>query len=174
MQISCDTSKLEQSLKKFHDEAIRKMQGMVAMFSYMVTFEAIENTPYGDSSKYPQFYNNEFRSFWLEPKEGSAKGGWILTMNLPSNVLSPERAFTSDAKNIKDSAFSSANKYKLGDIVYIVNSVPYVASEGFTEKTFGSLEGGYSEQAPQGIMRPTVDMIMSYYQARLSYYYKES
>jgi len=174
MRITCNYSELEDSLKKFHEEAVRKMQGMVIMFSYMVTFEAIENTPYGNSSKYPQFYNNEFRTFWLEPKEGSAKGGWILTMNLPSNVLSPERASSSEAKNTKDAAFSSASSYKLGDMVYIVNSVPYVSSEGFTENNFGSLEGGYSQQAPQGIMRPTIDMITSYYQIRLDYYYKES
>ena len=174
MQITCDTSKLEQSLKKFHEEAVRKMQGMVALFSYKVTLEAIDNTPFGDSETYAGYYNLKSRLKWFLPYEGSAKGGWTISMNTPTYIRVPERANGREATNIKENADIDSLKYKLGDTVYIMNSVPYVSTPGFTAASFDSLENGYSAQAPYGIMEPTLHAIYGIYASSLDEYYKAS
>ncbi len=175
MQISCDTSKLEQSLKKFHDEAVRKLEGMVQIFSYWVTWEAIENTPIGNITESNEWmYNLPSRLRVLPAEVGSAKGGWTISFNGPTRIIFPERATDENAENIKNNADVDSSKYKLGDTVYIMNSVRYVASEGWTLPKFGSLEGGYSSQAPNGIMEPTLHAIYGIYRSDLKSYYEAS
>lgn len=175
MQISCDTSKLEESLKKFHAEAIRKMEGMVQIFSYWVTWEAIENTPIGEVTPSTEWlYNLKSRLRVLPPEAGSAKGGWTISFNGPTRIIFPERANDANAQNIKSNADIDSQKYKLGDTVFIMNSVRYVASEGWTLPKFGSLEGGYSSQAPNGIMEPTLNAIYGIYTSDLKSYYEAS
>ncbi len=175
MQIACDTSKLEESLKKFHKEAIRKMEGMVSTFSYWVTWEAIENTPFGQVNEGTEWmYNLPSRLRVLPPEAGSAKGGWTISFNGPTRIIFPERAYDENAQNIKSNADVDSTKYKLGDDVYIMNSVRYVASEGWTLPKFGSLEGGYSSQAPNGIMEPTLHAIYGIYRSDLKSYYEAS
>jgi hypothetical protein len=175
MQISCDTSKLEQSLKKFHEEAVRKMQGMVSTFSYWITWEAIENTPIGNITEANEWmYNLPSRLRVLPAEPGSAKGGWTISFNGPTRIIFPERASDENALNIKSNADSDSQKYKLGDTVFIMNSVRYVASDGWTLPKFGSLEGGYSSQAPNGIMEPTYHAILGIYRSDLKSYYEAS
>jgi len=174
MRVTCDTSKLEQSLKKFHEEAVRKMEGMVQIFAYKVTVEAIDNTPYGDDVNNFKYYNLRSRLKWFLPYQGSAKGGWTMTMNSPSRILVPERANSVDAINIKENADIASVTYKLGDVVYIVNSVPYMNTPGFTQPPFDSLENGYSAQAPYGVMEPTLHAIYGIYRSELNEYYEAS
>jgi hypothetical protein len=181
MQIACDTSKLEQSLKKFHEEAIRKMTGMVQLFSYWVTFEAIENTPFGDADDYAALYNNKARKSILKnAKAGMAKGGWIIEMNKPYTSWWFMQADTENAENVKQSADYRSENYKLGDTVYITNNVPYVSRDGWPYDTYKngspvrSLEGGASSQAPNGIMEPTLHAIYGIYAVNLNEYYKAS
>lgn len=172
--IKCDTSKLEQQLKKFHEEAIKKLEGMVQIFAYKIAWQAIENTPFGDSILNAKYYDLKSRLRWFLPYEGSAKGGWTVTMNIPSSILVPERAADESAENIKTNAEQDAMTYKLGDKVYITNSVPYMATVGFTQGRFGALEKGYSGQAPNGVMQPTKDEIIGVYQLKLDEYYRAS
>lgn len=175
MQISCDTSKLEQSLKKFHEETVRKLEGMVQIFSYWVTWEAIENTPIGSITEDNEWmYNLPSRLRVLPAEVGSAKGGWTISFNGPTKIIFPERANGEGAENTKNNADIDSQKYKLGDTVFIMNSVRYVASDGWTLPKFGSLEGGYSSQAPNGIMEPTLHAIYGIYRSELNEYYKAS
>jgi len=180
MQVSCDTSKLEQSLKKFHEDAVRKMQGMVQIFAYQVTTEAIDNTPFGNDQDYAVLYNNFIRLKTLPPFAGSAKGGWTISFNGPTRIIFPERADGPGAQNIKMNAKSDSASYKLGDDVYIMNSVRYVASDGWPYDTYKngspvrSLESGASAQAPFGIMEPTLHAIYGIYRAELKSYYEAS
>jgi hypothetical protein len=175
MRVTCDTSKLEQSLKKFHEEAVRKMEGMVSTFSYKIAWEGIENTPYGNVNDSTQWmYNLPSRLRVLPPEAGSAKGGWTISFNGPTRIIFPERASDENALNIKDNVDNTSQQYKLGDDVYIMNSVRYVASEGWTLPKFGALENGYSAQAPNGIMEPTLHAIYGIYTSELDEYYKAS
>ncbi len=180
MQVSCDTSKLEQSLKKFHEDAVRKMQGMVQIFAYKVTVEAIENTPFGNITEYAVLYNNFIRLKTLPAEAGSAKGGWTISFNGPTKIIFPERASDENAVNIKNNADNTSQQYKLGDDIYIMNSVRYVASDGWPYDTYKngspvrSLESGASEQAPYGIMEPTLHAIYGIYRSELKSYYEAS
>ncbi len=181
MYISCDTSKLQQSLKKFHEEAIRKMEGMVQLFIYHVAFEAIENTPFGDDVEYAALYNNPARKRVLKnTKAGMAKGGWIIEMNKPYTSWWFMQADSENALNVKQSAEYRSENYKLGNTVYITNNVPYVSKDAWPYDTYKngspvrSLEGGASSQAPNGIMEPTLYAIYGIYTAELNNYYKAS
>lgn len=179
--ISCDTSKLEQSLKKFHEEATRKLEGMVELFSYWVTFEAIENTPFGDDQLYAGLYQNPARlSIVKNTKAGHAKGGWVIEQNKPFSSVWFMQADNENADNVKWAADQRSQNYKIGDTVYITNSVPYVVSDAWPYDTYRngspliSLENGGSKQAPFGIMEPTLNAILGIYEADLKKYYEAS
>lgn len=172
MRVSCNIDELVESLKQLEKEVTRKLEGMVHLFVYNITAQAIDNTPFGNAGLYARFYNSRERLKWFMPIEGSAKGGWTVSMETPTRVMVPLRADSEAASNTKEDANRDAKTYKLGETVYIMNSVPYVANAGFTSPKYGSLEGGYSPQAPQGIMGPTMDSIMGVYQLKLNEYYK--
>ena len=172
--IRMDASKTLKSLRDFHKEAVRKLEGMVEVFTYQITVEAIDNTPYGELTPDNQWMyelDSRMKKF-LAPEPGHAKGGWNIQFNKFVSIRSGMRATDSNAYNIKQYADDDSTKYRLGQTVIISNSVPYVANKGFTLPKFGSLEEGYSDQAPNGIMQPTLDQIMSVYNKDLSRYYK--
>lgn len=179
--ITCDTSKLEADLKKFHEEAVRKLEGMVEIFSYWVTFEAIENTPFGDDVAYSALYQNPARlSILKNAKAGHAKGGWVIEHNKPYSSNWFMQADNENADNVKWAAENRSSNYKIGDTIYITNNVPYVVSDGWPYESYKngspvrSLESGASSQAPYGIMEPTLNAILGVYEADLQKYYEVS
>lgn len=161
--IKCDTSKLEAHLKKFHEEAIRKMQGMVRIFSYMVAVTAIENTPLGNSIKYLDYYLSREKQLNLQPIEGFARGSWRVSMD---GTLEMQELYGQDSDEMASSLIKSdLEQYKLGETVIISNLGPYIAKlENYYEN--------YNKQAP--IMQPTIDSVMRTYQLNLDDYYKRS
>ncbi len=163
MQITCDTSKLEQSLKKFHEEAVRKMQGMVQKFSYIVAWTAIDNTPLGDSLKWEDLYQKRYDEIGLEPIEGFAKGSWRVSMDgtLEMQTLYGQNSDEMAASIIK----SDLNHYKLGETIMISNFGPYILE---LEKNFTK----YGKNQP--IVQPTIESIYRTYQLSLDDYYKAS
>ena len=173
--ISCDTSALEAQLKKITEESERKMRGMVEVFTYNIAVEAIDNTPIGHIGPQNEWmYHLNKRMAYLPPVVGSAKGGWILSLNNPSSVTFPDQADGPNATNIKSEADRASQGYKLGDTVYVTNSGAYVSKTGWTLPKFGALEHGYSSQAPNGIMAPTLDKVMTVYNLNLKKYYEGS
>ncbi len=163
MQISCDTSKLEQSLKKFHEEAVRKLEGMVQKFSYIVAWTAIDNTPLGDSIKWEKLYLRREKAIGLEPVEGFAKGSWRVSMDgtLEMQTLYGENSDEMAASIIK----GDLESYKLGETVMISNFGPYIME---LEKNFKN----YGKKHP--IVQPTMDSVYRTYQLSLDDYYKAS
>ena len=180
--ISCDTSKLEAELKKFHEEAVRKLEGMVEIFSYKIAFQAIENTPFGDSDAYSSLYRNKIRLDLVhqDADAGRAKGGWVIQMNKPYTSWWFMKADSELASNVKWANDARSENYKIGDTVYITNNVPYVATDAWPYPTYRngqpvmSLESGASQQAPQGIMQPTLNEIMGVNQLQLNQFYEAS
>lgn len=163
MQISCDTSKLEQSLKKVHEEAVRKMQGMVQKFSHILAWTAIDNTPIGNSIEWLDLYLEREKRFNLEPIEGFAKGSWQVSMNGTSKMQ------TLYGPNSDEQAASiiqqDLQSYKLGQTVMISNVGPYILE----------LENNYMRyNKKQPIMQPTVESVYRTYQLSLDDYYKAS
>lgn len=164
-----DASKLIAQLQRLEKEITGKLENMVRGFSYSITAEAINNTPFGT---YNNLYELQSRKNWMPAEPGSAKGGWTVGISSKTHIRNPERATDASAKNVKATAKTELSNYTLGRTVYITNSVPYVANEGFTLPWMGSLEGGYSDQAPNGIMRPTFNMITGVFSRNLKNYYK--
>jgi len=163
MQITCDTSKLEQSLKKFHEEAVRKMEGMVRKFSHIVAWTAIDNTPIGDSVKWEALYLLRQKNIGLEPIEGFAKGSWRVSMDgtLEMQTLYGQNSDEQASSLIKQDLM----QYKLGETVMISNFGPYILD---LENNFQK----YNKQQP--IMQPTLESIYRTYQLSLDDYYKAS
>ena len=163
MQISCNTSKLEESLKKFHAEAIRKMEGMVRKFSYIVSLTAIDNTPLGDSIKWEALYLLREKKIGLEPLEGFAKGSWRVSTD---GTLEMQTLYGQDSDEMAASIIESdLTAYKLGETVMISNFGPYIVD---LENNFQK----YNKQQP--IMQPTLESVYRTYQLSLDDYYKAS
>jgi hypothetical protein len=163
MQITCDTSKLEQSLKKFHEEAVRKMEGMVQKFSHIVALTAIDNTPIGNSIEWKDLYQKRYEEIGLEPIEGFAKGSWRISMD---GTLEMQTLYGQDSDEMAASIIKQdLNQYKLGETVMISNFGPYIVE---LEKNFTR----YNKQQP--IIQPTLESIYRTYQLSLDDYYKAS
>jgi hypothetical protein len=163
MQISVNTSALEKSLKDFHEEATRKMQGMVEKFSYIVAVTAIDNTPIGDSVKWEDLYLRRQQLIGLEPIEGFAKGSWRVSTD---GTLEMQALYGDSSDDMASSLIKSdLNDYKLGETIMISNFGPYIIE---LEKNFDR----YNKNQP--IMQPTLDSVMRTYQLHLDDYYKES
>ena len=163
MQVSCDTSKLQEDLKKFHEEAVRKMQGMVQKFSHIVAWTAIDNTPIGDSIRWEALYDKRYKEIGLEPIEGFAKGSWRVSMD---GTLQMQTLYGQDSDEMAASLIKQdLLQYKLGETVMISNFGPYIVE---LEKNFTR----YNKQQP--IMQPTLESIYRTYQLSLDDYYKAS
>lgn len=163
MQVTCDTSKLEQSLKKFHEEAVRKMQGMVQKFSNIVALTAIDNTPLGDSVKWEPLYLLRQKNIGLEPIEGFAKGSWRVSMD---GTLEMQTLYGQDSDEMAASLIKQdLTQYKLGETVMISNFGPYIVE---LENNFQK----YNKQQP--IIQPTLESVYRTYQLSLDDYYKAS
>lgn len=163
MRVTCDTSKLEQDLKKFHEEAVRKMEGMVRKFSHIVAWTAIDNTPLGDSVRWEPLYLLRQKNIGLEPIEGFAKGSWRVSTD---GTLEMQTLYGQDSDEMAASLIQSdLMTYKLGETVMISNFGPYILE---LEKNFDR----YNKQQP--IIAPTMDSIYKTYQLSLDDYYKAS
>lgn len=163
MQVTCDTSKLEESLKKFHEEAVRKLGGMVQKFSHIVALTAIDNTPIGDSVKYEALYLLRQKNIGLEPIEGFAKGSWRVSMD---GTLEMQTLYGQDSDQDAASLIKQdLNQYKLGETIMISNFGPYIVD---LEKNFKD----YNKQRP--IIAPTMESVYRTYQLSLDDYYKAS
>lgn len=154
--ITADVSKILEDLKKYHEEVERKLKHMVVKFSYLITQEAINNTPLGDYEKYKPLYDMRTD---LERRAGFARGSW--QANTSGQFSIQEKYSGSDALSLVQASLGS---YKLGDDVYIGNTGPYIKL----------LENNYSEQTNEmGIMKPTTDAIFKTYQVDLKRLFDE-
>lgn len=153
--ITADVSKALESLKKAHAEIVRRMENMVRGFAYEFAMTAVSNTPLGDDEKYFKLYQ---RRTYLQPIAGFAQGSWQYS-STPNLVEQDIYSGNEALAKIK----SKLAGYKLGESFTIGNTGPYI----------NSLNNGYSSQAPEGIVKPTIDQIMSVYKINLVRYYKQ-
>ena len=166
-------AEVDQTLDSF-DTALNAikagLEAMVESFAVETAYTAIDQTPLGDDSD--PLYNLNSRMRYLPAESGYAKGGWVLSLNSPSREEFPNQAFDYSASNIKQDARLNVSSYKLGQDIYITNNVPYVSQDGWTLDRFLSLESGYSQNAPYGIRRPTVNIVVNILNKNLVRYYK--
>ena len=162
--ISVDISKVLEELQKYKEEVDRKLKYMVVQFSYLISSEAIRNTPLGNAAPKDQggnlpWYLRREELTGLQPIEGFAQGSWQVNTSGQFNVQ--EVYSGGEALSLIRGSISN---YQLGQTVYIGNSAYY----------FRALENNYSEQTQgMGIVKPTIDAITSTYQVDLKRLFDE-
>lgn len=171
--INVKYEKVLQQLENHVKTVERKLTNMVRLFAYEFAVTAVNNTPYGDDEQYVMQYNNPSRLRYMPAVAGHAKGGWAIeTVSMSGNMF-PDIASSAEAPNVKQRLETEARQYKLGETVFLTNFVPYVTQRNWPEQGYGSLEEGYSPQAPLGISKPTIAEILQVYKQRLDFYYKK-
>lgn len=162
--ITVDISKVLEELKKYQEEVDRKLKYMVIQFSYLISSEAIKNTPLGNAAPTDQggnlpWYLRREELTGLQPIEGFAQGSWQVNTSGQFNVQ--EIYSGSEALSLIRGSISN---YRLGQTVYIGNTAYY----------FQQLENNYSEQTQGlGIVKPTLDAITATYQVDLKRLFDE-
>lgn len=162
IKVKLNTAAVLTSVRKFAEENKRKSEGMVKKFAYYIGFVATSNTPLGDSVLYQKLY--DLRQFWPK-EEGMAKANWQFSKDnsFPIFIDSGRDTGTAAINRIQTQMAS----YRLGDQFYIGNGLPYVKwqldKENKSPQTMG-----------MGIMKPSLDVIVSVYGARLNEYYRTS
>ena len=162
--ITVDISKVLEELKKYHEDVERKLKYMVIQFSYLISSEAIRNTPLGNAAPTDQggnlpWYLRRESTLGLQPIEGFAQGSWQVNTSGQFNIQ--ETYSGSEALSLIRGGISN---YRLGQTVYIGNSAYY----------FRELENNYSEQTQGlGIVKPTLDAITATYQVDLKRLFDE-
>ena len=162
--ITVDITKVLQELQQYKEEVDRKLKYMVVQFSYLISSEAIRNTPLGNAAPKEQggnlpWYLRREDITGLQPIEGFAQGSWQVNTSGQFNVQ--EIYSGGEALSLIRGSISN---YQLGQTVYIGNSAYY----------FRALENNYSEQTQGlGIVKPTLDAITSTYQVDLKRLFDE-
>lgn len=159
--LNIEVSALLEELTNYQKEVDRKLGNMVKGFAYIISKTAIENTPLGNAEEFFKLYEYRQRRIGLQPTEGFARGSWQVSS---SGEFSIQQIYT---VNSGSSALAliktNLSDYKLGQTIYIGNKGYYIRA----------LENGYSDQAPMGIMKPTIDQIMSSYMIDLKRLYDQ-
>ena len=174
MKVSANVDNLVKSLQEAETKVREGLETMVKGLTFNIAKEAVDNTPYGDAVAFGRFYNSQARTAMVPAEAGYAKGGWLVSMNSVPNVEFPDRATEASGYNIKSKAASATSAYNLGETVYISNHTPYVYRQDWPVAGYGSLEQGYSRQAPIGISAPTMYKIMQVFRQDLKSYYDSS
>lgn len=163
--ITLNTEDLVSSLENYKQDVIKRLTHMVKMFAYHVTLTASGNTPkvYAfdlETDLYRYLYELREEKHGIPYDQGFHRGAW---------KFSSSQTIQFDARIIPEGTVGQRFKtdfsinYKLGQTFFVGASGP----------GYASLENASSVQAPSGIMRPTIDQVMSVYAADLVKYYKE-
>lgn len=150
--IELDASALIASLEKYKQQLKLQLEAAVRKFSYLISNEAINNTPLGDANYYRSAYEQRKQSSGLLPEEGYARGSWQVssTGTFRHQELYSYKSGDQAAALIK----SDLSDYKLGQDVYIGNNAYYIQA----------LENNHSLQTNGlGIIAPTMDKVMQIY-----------
>jgi hypothetical protein len=171
--ISVNAENTVRDLLKYKEEVERKLKRMVEGFAYDVTLAAGEKTPIGNAAdldaglhdygtaqnrSYAYAYLRRAANTGIPAEVGFHQGAWYYSTT-PSSQFIPQIQDISDAADEVESALQSG--YKVGDVFYIVASGP----------GFSTFESGANLQAPDGIMKPTEELIQSTYKINLQDYY---
>jgi hypothetical protein len=152
VQVSLDTKELETSLDKYIVELKRKLEAMVAGFAYEVTLILSSNTPVGDDFAiqnvipYRRFYEMRNAATGLPLEAGYHAGAWEYTESSPTFLT-----------QIVDRQVSANDAYSTASYSYNIGDKFYIAAKG---PAFNVFESGYNRQAPDGILRPSIQQIM--------------
>lgn len=177
--VSSNIDSVVLDFNKIKERINQRLIQMATTFAYQVTVSAIDDTPFGTKinpdGTINMLYENPARiAFFGSDVPGVSKAGWQLRVGaIAYGGRKPMPAKSQQATEIKQDAGNDLRPYQLGQTIFISNKVPYVVQDNFfASRVPSSLEGGYSNQAPDGIMKPTLQMISTVYALNLAKYYK--
>lgn len=158
--LKADSTAMQASLEKAKQEIKKKLEYMIASFARDVTAAASESTPVGDSEaivnkpSYRNFYLQRFKDYQIEADIGFHAGAWVYSED--QNYEFDRTIYTNEQAEGTTFATAKAN-YRLGEDFYIQATGP----------GYSALNSGYSPKAPEGIIKPTVQLIESTYRINL-------
>jgi hypothetical protein len=161
--IKCNVEDLIKDLDKLHKDTVRRLEQMVRGFTYQFALTAIDNTPLGDDKKYMMLYKRRLSNgSGLLDQAGFAQGSWQVPDTVSGDLDVQELYSGRDAANVVQTHMLN---YTLGETITLGNTGPYI----------GYLESGQgSDQAPEGIIKPTIDQVLSTYKIDLVRYYQQN
>lgn len=161
--ITTNADKVAKSLEEIQKQIKAKLEGMTKEFCYSVISKAANKTPLGNADYYEDFYHQRWLATGLWPMEGVARSGWDVAIN--SHISEKEGYGRNTAEEAIAEGWLELQSFELGDVVLVGNKRDYVVRY---------LNKGSSAQAPQGIMRPTIQDIENTYRADLQRMYEHS
>ncbi len=133
------------NLQKFAEKQKRDVNRLFVGVALRALENVVRRTPVGDPS------------LWQSPAPkgylgGTARNSWHVTLGQPSSEEVKNGADKSGGGAMREGA-AAINQAKLGDTIYLNNTVPYIRR----------LEYGHSTQAPEGMVRVTLSEIETFY-----------
>ena len=156
MSVQVNNQATEVSLEKYKQEIQKKFIKLAQRLSFVIAQSAIQQTPYGNVDRYRGFYEYRQATKGYKLEAGLAKGSWTVQVG-----SSPSKGaiFYDDQQGSEalGNALGNTQDFKLGDVIYINNTLDYIKA----------LEGGYSQQAPYGMLKPAMQHIKAVYKINL-------
>lgn len=153
--IKFDVADFQSQLNRY-TEAVKERLNKIVYQTVIdnLAYSAIEKTPFGNLKNNYNKYMERFDLTGLDPEPGYAKGSWLLEVEGYSG--SPYAMRVSDSRGTQSKALAKnefLRDFELGDSIYLSNNLFYI----------GLLNDGFSDKAPEGMVKPTVDQVMDFY-----------
>lgn len=165
MKVTANTEAVAASLKTARDLVQRRLKFMVREFAAEVANTASENTPMVDpeniapGGKLRSLYEIRQKIYKIPIEQGFHAGSWQYAEG--SLVFNPT---IFEQEEVRDMTRQDVKaNYQLGDTFMI----------GATGPAIQKLENGLSPRAPNGIMKPTLNAIMSAFSVDMRRYYNQ-
>lgn len=155
--VKADTTDLEDYLDQYIAEFETKATEAVRTFAMSTVKELVKITPYGDSIRFEDYYQNRKAPLPLE--EGMTRANWKVAIK----GTSMETDYVSGSRRGENSVYktyAAMQSYKLGDRFSFYNNTDYLRAIN-------------SQQAPQGVITKIEQAMMQIYKnADLQQYMK--
>lgn len=159
--IQVDVSAFKASLNKYRLQTREKMKDTVWEVMRVWADQVISLTPYGNthSTQNQARYESRQNLYGWDAKAGLLMGNWNIALNDSSTKFRSNMFSTPDGSVLNAQLATKGDRFELGDTVYLSNATPYLVRSNINAG--GSIEQGYSQQAPNGLKDPLLQAIMS-------------
>lgn len=166
--IGVDVSSFKASLIKYRQQTREKMKDTVWEVMRIWADQVISLTPYGNtnSTQNKARYDSRQNLYGWDAKAGLLMGNWNIKLNDSSANFSGSSFSSPDGSILSAQLATKGDRFELGDMVYLSNATPYLVRSGINAG--GSIEQGYSAQAPDGLKDPLLQAIMALHKVAYS------
>ena len=164
--ITVDVSAFRASLEKYRLQTREKMKDTVWEVMRVWADSAIEFTPFGDSVKFANRYKSREHLYGWRSQPGLLLGNWNISVNNADTRFYGNSFSDQSGGMIKAKLVTNEDRFNLGDTIYLSNSTPYLVRDNINAG--GSIEGGYSRKAPNGLKDPLLQAIMALHRVAYS------